>query len=802
MKTTLKVYVDCQLFQTPVWTRGMGRYTVSLLKALCTMDESVHYTFVFSSNLPQEPEVLEAVQALCPRGDIVSLGLRTTDKLSYKEASEYNKRLLQDYLASQDLPDGLRVAYFVPCLFQEPTAIVFPAGVEKCLVYYDAIPLLYYHRYKGAINYENYMQRHPELFAADKIFTISQTIADDLALYYGMKVDGKRVVNIDGACIEGMFDEFREPRKKLPEKYILLNTSNDVRKNNVSAVRAFSHVRELTGKNYKMVLTSWFPKEQKDELRALSDNLIFTDTVDDAELAWLYKNAEVIFTASEYEGLGLPILEAVRMGKRVVCSAIPVFREISEEAFYYCDPLDVQDMTVALYDALQGKDWPQKRSLYKAIDQKYTWERSARIVYDAMITPLSSEELERRLMKKPRVAILAPHPAGYSAIGKVVQELHAAASKHFDIDYYFENRKEKAQVDIRPNYVAELAPCYDAADFNALTYREYDAVIYHIGNSEYCFYTILNALYLPGIAVFHDTNLTEAFGEMVRQGFMLPGRMEAEAQLNALSNAKNAVFVGSLLNNQIFALVHSDYAQKALKPLLLKDTKVVRGELPVALPVQNVQLQRREAVHVGLAGILGGRKGLDIIKELALDERIADKVVLHVFGFSVVDPEAVEEMCQYKNVRLTTNLSDLDYQMQLANLDILINYRSSYRGETSLGVLEAGRYGCNVIANRLGWFNELPDDAIVKVDEPGEIIDAVERLVASKSNRGSIGETMKKYIGETHDQDVYAGILAELVNACPTSPSSRRVQAIKSSKNVEQVLRTYKKIQKQEDSHE
>ena len=270
--------------------------------------------------------------------------------------------------------------------------MVFPHGVEKCLVYYDAIPLLYYHRYKGAINYDNYMERHAELFEADKIFTISQTIADDLALYYGMKIDGKRVINIDGACIDGMFDEFKPLGKKLPEKYILLNTSNDIRKNNHTAVRAFAQLRDL------------------------SDDIIFTDSISDAELAWLYRHAEVVFTTAEYEGLGLPVLEAVRMGKPVACSSLPVFREISEEAFYFFDPLDAQDVTLRLYQAIERKDWAEKQRHYKAIDQKYTWQRSAEIVHNALLNPLDSQEVERRLVKKPRVAVLAPHPQGYSCL--------------------------------------------------------------------------------------------------------------------------------------------------------------------------------------------------------------------------------------------------------------------------------------------------------------------------------------------------------------------------------------------------
>ncbi len=790
--TKNNLYIDCQFFQTPAWDRGMGRYVRSLLQSLYALSEQTHYTLIFSSNLPKNDNALTAMKAVCPTATIVTLDLHSTDKTGYKTAAAHNKKVLDEYIATQQTSG--RMLFMIPCLFQEPTASVFPAGVETSLLYYDAIPLLYFHRYVQAIKYDNYLERHKVLFAADKIFTISQTIADDLAVYYGMPHDNSHVVNIDGACIDGMFDEFKKPDIDLPERYILFPTSDDIRKNNHAALQAFKQLRTLTGKDYKLVVTSKFDEARKRALTALSKDAIFTGNVSDAELAWLYKHAEVVLFTSEYEGLGLPVLEAVKMGKKVVCSNVPVFREISEEAFYLFDPLDISDITHKLYQALNGTHWTEKQKLYKDINQHYTWSRTAKLLQHA----LEIEPIQKTPVQKPRLAIVAPAPDGFSAVGKVVQELHYATSQLFDVHYYFENRKEKPPVRVRPNYIKHLAPCFDVEEFNMQAYRNYDAVIYHIGNSEYCFYAIVNALHMPGIAIVHDTVLSDAFGDMVRLGYMSPERLAAEAQLDAFTSTKKTGFITSLVNNQIATVVHSEYAQKAIEPLLQTGARVIKGELPTPAPTQNVQSQQREKVHVGLAGVLGGRKGLDIIKSLASDETLADKVMFHVFGFSFVDPKSIEELKEYKNVRISTDLSDLDYQMQLLNLDILVNYRSHYRGETSLTVLEAMRYGCVVMVNAdLGWFAEIPQEAVIKVSDTAEIHQKIVSLIDATEERKHIGMAAKAYVAKHHAPQTYVQLLADIVNDTSPSPNRKRATAVRESHSPQAVIEKYNAIKEQ-----
>ncbi len=62
--------------------------------------------------------------------------------------------------------------------------------------------------------------------------------------------------------------------------------------------------------------------------------------VSDEELRQLYLEATVVLQASLYEGFGLPLVEAMAAGVPLVCSEIPVFREVAGDAASYVDATD------------------------------------------------------------------------------------------------------------------------------------------------------------------------------------------------------------------------------------------------------------------------------------------------------------------------------------------------------------------------------------------------------------------------------------------------------------------------------
>jgi glycosyltransferase involved in cell wall biosynthesis len=73
------------------------------------------------------------------------------------------------------------------------------------------------------------------------------------------------------------------------------------------------------------------------EQRSLETSIELIDGVTDGQLRWLYTNCEFLMAPSSIEGFGLPIVEGLFCGCRIVCSDIPAFREIGGDACHYFD---------------------------------------------------------------------------------------------------------------------------------------------------------------------------------------------------------------------------------------------------------------------------------------------------------------------------------------------------------------------------------------------------------------------------------------------------------------------------------
>lgn len=71
--------------------------------------------------------------------------------------------------------------------------------------------------------------------------------------------------------------------------------------------------------------------------RGLENNVKLVNTVSDGELRWLYTNCKLLLAPSMMEGFGLPVVEGLLYGSRVVCSDIPAFREMGGETCHYFD---------------------------------------------------------------------------------------------------------------------------------------------------------------------------------------------------------------------------------------------------------------------------------------------------------------------------------------------------------------------------------------------------------------------------------------------------------------------------------
>lgn len=753
--------IDGQVFQTPAWHRGMGKYSLSFLESVFPKGVFERYDevkIILNSNLEADQESIKTVQERTAGAEFIWVDLAVPKP--GREISDLrieNKQKLASVVG-----DRTDVDYLILSLFIDEACTVFPTNARnKQIIFYDLIPFLYHQRYEKRINFKGYLDHFATIFEADHIFTISQTVANDMEVFLGISRD--KLTNINGASINRADLDAKKPNAKIGEKFILMPSGDELRKNNLRAVAGFEEFNAANNNEYKLVLTSFFSDFTTDELNAMSDNLVFTGNIPEAELQWLYANAELVLFASEYEGLGLPILEAMSVDRKIACSDIPVFKEILADTMYFFDHLDSSSIAKTIGIALTSYDDEARKKAYDQVLKKYTWANTAKAYLQSVGTNVKSEPAE---IQKPKVAVLTPHPSGFSAIGKVVAECHDSFRKHYDVDYYYDYGTFHRSV--RPDYLSHVATTFDVTEFNAARYAEYDFVVYHIGNSDYHLETIKAALHLPGYVVLHDTFLGGAFEILANTGYMSEDRLFAEQVLNGQEEHPLSEYLTSISNNQLGILTHSQYAADATQAVTLNQVPIMVAQLPVTTP-NLIEKDKTPHLQIGLAGIIADVKGIAIVEELAASE-LYKNCTINIFGYNFAKPQIVEQFRKWPHVKIHPNPTDFEFQSKLSKLDVLVNYRLEYRGETSLTALEAMRYGVVVVVRGdVGWYSELPDGTVLKATTIDDAVKSVEKAIMSNAEREKISKAAANYTAKYHTHEAYAAAFAEIVEMAKQS---------------------------------
>lgn len=212
-----------------------------------------------------------------------------------------------------------------------------------------------------------------------KIIAISKYVKADLAAFAHIS-QNKIEVTYEAA------DKVTEPAQSIAElagkKFILYVGRPTPHKNLNRLVEAMAQVKEsqpetvlvLAGKNDKNYDNL---KKFIDE-KYLTSQVFLTGFVSEAQLRWLYENAQVYAFPSLSEGFGLPGLEAMNYSLPVAASNATCLPEIYKDAALYFDAQNVSDIAAKLIKLLENQDLRDKLS--KAgldLVKTYSWEKMA-----------------------------------------------------------------------------------------------------------------------------------------------------------------------------------------------------------------------------------------------------------------------------------------------------------------------------------------------------------------------------------------------------------------------------------------
>jgi len=431
---------DGQILQTSAIDRGMGIYCTNLIKAV-----SKKYQIYILLNLKLNKNNLELKQIFDNDKNVIIKEVKLVVPKNGGDFSNKYKKQLNKVIKKKFKHQEL--AFILPSIFMFDYFADFPDNCLKCLINHDLIPLVLWDKLGKYFPPQFYFSRFRLFYQADQIFNNSKTTLNDLASLVG--INRKKLVNLNGGyTIPTKFIKPNFFNEK--EKYILFPTGNMVHKNNQIVVRGFNEFLKTQKDSYKLLITSFFDDDSKKSLMKDSKNIIFTNNIPSAELAYLYKNVELVIFGSLYEGLGLPVLEAVFFNKTIVLSNIKVFKEIGgEESFYYFNPYNIHDLAKQLKLAQAKIGLANKKKHYPLILKKYNWNRSA-TVFNKSLLNLKSSNKATENNYLPIINIFSCYPT-LSEFYLKLEAINGSLYGKFNIYYYFVNKNLKKT--FRPTFL-------------------------------------------------------------------------------------------------------------------------------------------------------------------------------------------------------------------------------------------------------------------------------------------------------------------------------------------------------------
>jgi glycosyltransferase involved in cell wall biosynthesis len=795
----LRIGVDLLAMQSPGSRgRGVGRYARGLLHAMAR--RGAHHEFVLyrydglpCDDLPDLPVI-----DLAPAPD--------------------GRTARNDLLAAN--PDGLDV-FLTLNPFEQVPRYEPPArpvgGPAVVSVLYDLIPFRFSEQYLKDRAYAEASYRKLALLRGyDRLLAISESTRRDAMRLLGLPAS--RVVRIGGAADASRFGPAGGPGPDLASRralhragvtadFLLCVAGGDERKNVRGLIEAFARLPEPLRQSHQLVVVCALRDDLAEgyrhhaRLRGVDGALVLTGEVDDATLGVLYRRCALFAFPSRYEGLGLPILEAMACGAPVVAGDNSAQPEVVGDVGLLASADEPDAFAAAMARVLEEPTLnAELRGRGPRQAASYTWDDTA----DRSLAALE-EAAARPRRARPRLAVVSPFPPKGSGIADYAMQLVDALSGRYAIELVHDEGYVP-----EPGLDARRMPCVRAGLFarraRVLGYR---GVLYQMGNSFYhgAVYDLMRAM--PGVVTLHDFNLAAfQFWRAHQQGDGLANFRRELAhcypdrpELSGPDLLEWATERGGLqeacarrqlhLNRRVFeaaeaVIVHSPWCLEQVRrelPEHAAKTTVIRlGADPAAVdPAERAATRARfglpaDALVLGSFGIL--TQGKMFAEAIAAFDAIADAFPHALLVFVGADWEngaalgIARALGREDRVRFLGRQPDDAFEalVRATDIGVMLRRPPTY-GETSAALLDLMRHGVPAIVTDVATFSDYPDEVVRKVrwgggdpgDEAAGLVAAMRELATDAPRRAALGAAARAFVAGNATWEQVAAGYAEVI---------------------------------------
>lgn len=207
---------------------------------------------------------------------------------------------------------------------------------------------------------------------AEKVITVSNYSKNDLVNYY--KADSNKISVVYNGYNKLIFRKIDDKTEisKVLEKYgisrpfILYVGRIEKKKNIPKLIEAFSIVKQsgkLAGNKLVLVGKASFGFDETNysiQEFGLANDVIITGWVEEADLPFLFNAATAFVFPSNYEGFGIPLLQAMACGTPIVTSCSTSIPEIVGDAAFLFNPLSANSIAEGIAKIINSEELRSK----------------------------------------------------------------------------------------------------------------------------------------------------------------------------------------------------------------------------------------------------------------------------------------------------------------------------------------------------------------------------------------------------------------------------------------------------------
>tara|TARA_Y100001970_G_scaffold188729_1_gene229548 strand:- start:32366 stop:33469 length:1104 start_codon:yes stop_codon:yes gene_type:complete len=357
----MKIIFDHQKFTTQKYG-GISRYFVNLALNLYKLNNEVKIIAPLFKN----KYLLEL-----PKNIVIGKHIKFEKNYLSRAIFNLNNQFSKVYSLKIN-PDIIHETYF------SSFPIIRSKG-KRVLTIYDMI----HEKFPNSFNANDPTSKLKKdaIMRADHIISISDSTKNDLIDIYGVK--SNKITTIHLSWSPSILNKSFPKKENLFKKpYLLYVGDRNGYKNFYSLLKAFSLSKRIND-NFNLIAFGSKPFNNE-EYQQMNDmnidiNKVVHLTGDDNLLSSLYQNAQAFIFPSQYEGFGIPPLEAMINSCPVISSNTSSMPEVIDNAAEYFDPKSLDNLIYAIENVVFSDS--RKKELIKLGQERvssFSWEKCAK----------------------------------------------------------------------------------------------------------------------------------------------------------------------------------------------------------------------------------------------------------------------------------------------------------------------------------------------------------------------------------------------------------------------------------------